>query len=292
MQGYPGLTQAPLSFYHSHELNLRDMVDIEMEQKPLGNTDVMLPDIGLGTWAYTGGDEPLRRGVALGAFHIDTAESYGTEKAVREATRDIRGQVFIATKVSPNHFKHKDVLKAADESLKRLKMDHVDLYQLHEYNPKIPIGETMSAMEELVDAGKVRFIGVSNFSVAQLQEAQATMVKHRIVSNQVQYSLIDRSIEADLLSYCQQNSITVIAYSPLAVGMRNISRRDRVGNLSRVAAETGHTEAQVALNWCISKENVIAIPKANSTQHVEEDCAASGWHLSAEHMSLLNEAFQ
>ena len=263
-----------------------------MQYKELANTGVKLPEIGLGTWQYTGGNAPLRRGVELGAFLIDTAESYSTEDAVGKAAQGMRDRVFIATKVSPDHFRHTDVLKAADNSLRRLRADYIDLYQLHWPNPDIPVGETMSAMEELVDAGKVRFIGVSNFSVSQMQEAQATMTKHSIVSNQVRYSLVDRSIETELLSYCQQNRVTVIAYSPLEVGFYNIKSRDKVGTLSRVAQMTGKTEVQVALNWCISKEGVIAIPKANSVKHVEEDCGASGWSLSAEHIRLLEEEFR
>jgi diketogulonate reductase-like aldo/keto reductase len=262
-----------------------------MIHKELGATGVPVPEIGLGTAAYTGGVEPLRRGVELGAFLIDTAESYGTEDIVGKAVQPIRNEVFIATKVSPGHFKYKDVLKAADQSLKRLKTDCIDLYQLHWPNPDIPISETMSAMERLVNAGKVRYIGVSNFSIDQLTEARSVVSKHRIVSNQVRYSLVDRSIESGLLAYCQQQRITIIAYSPLAVGLKNIASRDKNGALKRVAAETGKTMAQVALNWCTSKPWVIAIPKANSIAHVEENCNASGWRLSPEQIRLLEESF-
>lgn len=263
-----------------------------MEYRELGDTGVRIPEIGLGTWAYTGGIEPLMRGLELGASHIDTAESYGTEDVVGQAVQDIRHRVFIATKVSQSHFRHNDLINAAEKSLRLLRTDYIDLYQLHWPNFSIPIGETMGAMEELVDSGKVRFIGVSNFSVSQIQEAQSVMTTHRIVSNQVSYSLADRSIETDLLPYCQQNRITVIAYRPLARGLMNIRRRDRRGALSKVAATTGKTEAQVALNWCVSRENVVAIPKANSVGHTEENCNASGWRLSAEHMGLLEDAFQ
>ena len=153
-----------------------------MENRPLGGTDALIPEIGLGTWAYTGGDVPLRRGVELGAFLIDTAEVYGTEEAVGSAIRPIRDQVFLATKVSPEHFRRKDVLAAADGSLARLGIDHIDLYQLHWPNSAIPIEETMGAMEELWEAGKVRYIGVSNFSVAQLRDAQAALSRARVVS--------------------------------------------------------------------------------------------------------------
>ena len=262
-----------------------------MEYKQLGNTKALIPDIGLGTWAYTGGPGPLLRGIELGANLVDTAESYGTEEAVGHAIRDVRDKVLLATKVSPEHFRRDDVLKAADGSLTRLGVDYIDLYQLHWPNPSIPIEETMEAMESLVKAGKVRYIGVSNFSAAQVKAAQAALSKAKIVSNQVEYSLVKRAVERELLAYCQQNDITVIAYSPLAVGMRNITNRDRQGALSRVTAETGRSEANVALNWLISQPGVVAIPKANSVGHIEDNCAASGWRLSERQMNMLSQAF-
>ena len=262
-----------------------------METRPLGGTDALIPEIGLGTWAYTGGDVPLRRGVELGAFLIDTAEVYGTEEAVGSAIRPIRDQVFLATKVSPEHFRRKDVLAAADGSLARLGIDHIDLYQLHWPNSAIPIEETMGAMEELWEAGKVRYIGVSNFSVAQLRDAQAALSRARVVSNQVKYSLATRDIEADLLPYCQETQVTIIAYSPLEQGMDRLADGRRRETLSEVAAQVEKTEAQVALNWCTAREGVVAIPKANSVAHVEEDCEASGWRLTSEQMAALERAF-
>ncbi len=251
-----------------------------------------MPEIGLGTSKYQGGVEPLRRGIDLGVRLIDTAEFYGTEELVGEAVKGIRDRVFIATKVWTSHFKRADLLMAADKSLQRLGTEHIDLYQLHFPNHVVPIEETMAAMEELVDMGKVRFIGVCNFSVAELGKARAALAKYKIVSNQVPYSLVDRSIEASLLPYCQNNRITVIAYSPLARGFHNIKRKDRRGTLGRLAATTGKTEAQVALNWCISKEAVIAIPKADLIEHVVEDCEASGWRLSPDQIRLLEENFR
>ena len=262
-----------------------------MDHKQLGTTDVQVPEIGLGTWAYTGGAEPLRRGVELGAFHIDTAEFYDTEEDVGRAIRDIRDRVFLATKVSPEHLRTADVLRAADRSLQRLGVDWIDLYQVHWPNPSIPIEETMSAMDSLVEAGKVRYVGVSNFSVAQLKEAQEALTRAAVVSNQVEYSLLKRGIEGDLLPYCQENGITVIAFSPLAEGLHNVLSKDKSGVINRIAAATGRTAAQIALNWCIGKENVIAIPKANTVAHVEEDCDASGWRLPKESLDLLDEAF-
>ena len=159
-----------------------------MESRPLGKTGETIPEIGLGTSGYRGGAEPLQKGVSLGAF-IDTAEMYRTEDMVGRAVRGIRESTFIATKVLPRNLKYADLMEAAERSLRLLQTDHIDLYQLHYPNPAIPIAETMGAMEELVDQGKVRFIGVSNYSTSDLEEAMKVMTKYEIVSNQVQYSL-------------------------------------------------------------------------------------------------------
>ena len=262
-----------------------------MNLQELGNSGVQIPDVGLGTWEYTGGSAPLLRGVELGAFLIDTAEAYRTEDAVGEAIKEIRDYVFVATKVSPSHFRRRDLLKAAEQSLKRLKIDFIDLYQLHWANPRIPIAETMGAMEELVDAGKVRYIGVSNFSVGLMEEAQAALSRARIVSNQVEFSLTERSIEPEVLPYCQAKGITVIAYSPLARGLGNLERGAGARALAEVAARNGRTVAQVALNWCLYHDRVMVIPKTNASMRVEENCGASGWRLSDEDVAALEAAF-
>jgi len=195
--------------------------------------------------------------------------------------------------VSKSHFRSDDVIAAADGSLRLLDTDRIDLYQLHQPSNEIPIEETMAAMDRLVDDGKVKFIGVSNFSVEQLKEAQAAS-EHKIVANQVQYSLFARSIEEELLPYCQENDVTIIAYSPLAArgALDYITGRKPHEALEAVSKATGKTPAQVALNWCTSKDGVMAIPKSNSVQRTEENCAASGWRLSEEHIALLEGAFK
>ena len=262
-----------------------------MEHKELGDTGVMIPEIGYGTWTEAT-VPPIHKAMEHGAFLIDTAEIYTTEDVVGEAIKDIRDQAFIVTKFHPSRFGRRDLLKQADESLRLLKTDYIDLYMPHWANPELSIEEGMGAMEELVDQGKVRFIGVSNFSVAQMQEAQSVMSKHRIVCNQMVYSLVERAIEpAGVLQYCQQNRITLMAYSPLSENFPHIMSMDRNGALSKIAAETGRTEAQTALNWCITEEHVVAIPRSNSLEHIEENCLASGWRLSAEHKSLLDDSF-
>jgi len=262
---------------------------LSMLFRELGKTGIRLPEIGLGTWNYSGGIEPLRAAIECGVRLIDTAESYGTEEIVGEAIKGRRHQVFLATKVLPRNFRRRDLIAAAERSLRRLGTDHIDLYQLHWPNLVIPIEEPMRGMEELVDAGKVRFIGVSNFSVRDLLNAQTALSRQRIVANQVLYSLAERTIEGGLLQYCQKNGITVIAYSPLASGLRNIRAVDPEGVVHRVARASAKSEAQIALNWCVSKENVIAIPKASTVAQVMEDVGASGWKLHPELALLLDK---
>jgi diketogulonate reductase-like aldo/keto reductase len=260
-----------------------------MDHEELAKTGVALPVIGLGTWQYKGGIDPLQTGMALGACFVDTAESYGTEEVVGQAIQGSRKEIFLATKVSPRHFHRADLIAAADASLKRLRTDYIDLYQLHWPNYTVPIEETMAAMEQLVESGKVRFIGVSNFFVRDLKRAQKAMANHQIVSNQVRYNLIDRTVEFGLLEYCQQHSITVIAHSPLATGFSSIRSKDSERVLDKIAQARSKTPAQVALNWCMSKKGVVTIPKANSVEHVKENCAASDFRLSREELELLDQ---
>lgn len=266
-----------------------------MEVKPLGNTGVMVPEIGLGTWNYKGGVEPLRRGIELGAWFIDTAEGYRTEGVVGKAIRGIRDSVFVATKVSGRNLRYDDVLRAAEGSLRLLDTDHIDLYQIHWPNSSVPIKETLRAMEELVDSGQVKYIGVSNFSTGETQEAQAAMNKYPIVSNQVLYNLNSREIERDLLPYCEKHNVTIIAYTPLDDGrlvrMSRLRRNGRMEVLEEIASQVEKTPAQVALNWCNRLPNVISIPKSDSVERTVENCGASGWSLSEEQVRLLDETF-
>jgi diketogulonate reductase-like aldo/keto reductase len=259
-----------------------------MEYRNLAGTGVRLPAIGLGTWQYNGGVAPVQAGMALGACFVDTAEAYGSEEVVGQAIRGIRKEVFLATKVSPRHFRRSDLLSSADASLKRLGTDYIDLYQLHWPNYTVPIDETLGAMEQLVDDGKVRFIGVSNFAVHDLRAAQKVMTRHRVVSNQVRYNLIDRTIEHGVLRYCQEQDITVIAHSPLASSLPSIQAGDSENILNQLAQARSRTVAQIALNWCLAKQGVVTIPKSNSVSHVKQNCAASDFQLAAEELRQLD----
>jgi diketogulonate reductase-like aldo/keto reductase len=254
--------------------------------KQLGNTTVMVPEIGMGTALYRGSHELLRKAIELGAAFIDTAERYENEEFIGKAVKGIRNQVFIATKT--HHWRYKEILGCAEASLRKLSVDCIDLYQVHWPNAAVPIAETMQAMEDLVDQGKIRFIGLSNFSAPEMRQAQSALGKYKIVSNQMRYSIIDRSVEVAVSPYCRKNHITLIAYSPLAYNFQNILRSDPRNVLGEVARMTNKTKAQVALNWCLSKPGVVAIPKTDSYEHMIENCGSSGWSLTGEQIAMLD----
>lgn len=266
-----------------------------MEFKELGTTGVMISEIGLGTWRYKGSVETLRAGIELGATLIDTAEGYYTEDVVGEAIKGIRDKVFIATKVSGRHLAYDDVLQSTEESLYKLDTDYIDLYQIHWPNPAYPIKETMKALGELVDRGLARFIGVSNFDIDEMEEAQSYLNNYAIVSNQVRYNLNDRSIERDLLPYCEERGITIMAYTPLDDGnLTNAGsgiKNNKMSTLESISIEAGKSIGQVALNWCTSKPNIVAIPKSNSLERTIENCGASGWRLNKSQIKKLDSAF-
>ena len=225
---------------------------------------------------------------------------YRTERVVGEAISGIREKVFVATKVLGSNLRYDEVLRAADRSLRLLGVDKIDLYQIHWPNPRVPIAETMGAMQKLVSDKLVDYVGVSNFSVDEMREAQAAMPNVPIVSNQILYNLRRRGTERDVIPYCRRHDITVIAYSPLHEGalaggggrLRRALGMNR-GNeaLEMVARETGYSVAQVALNWVSDQAGIIAIPKSNSVRRTEDNCAASGWHLTAEQRQSLDRAF-
>jgi len=239
--------------------------------------------------------EALRLGLDLGMTLVDTAEMYGaghSEEVVSRALEDWRNPVFVASKVSPSHFGYDDLLRSARKSLYRLRVKRMDLYQLHWPNSRIPIVETMKAMEKLVRDGMVRYIGVSNFSVAQMKEAQAALSREEIVSNQVEYSLVDRRVEEEILPYCQGGKLTLIAYSPLGQGRIARGRGGPFKIVDEIAARLGKSRSQVALNWLLQHESVVVIPKAGDKKHVIENAGLSGWRLSPNDFQEIDRAFR
>src|SRR5438132_10320768 len=276
-----------------------------MRFRPLGHTRESIPVVGQGTWGIGGemsqdssrdnaGILALRLGLDLEMKFIDTAEMYAaghSEEVVARALEGRRDGVFVASKVSPRHFAYDDVLAAAKRSLKRLGLKQMDLYQLHWPNARIPITETMRAMEKLVDEGLIRHIGVSNFSVDQMKEAQQSLSHEKIVSNQVEFSLIDRSVEAGILQYCQKEGLTVIAYSPLGQGKIPRGRGSSFKVLDEIAERLGKSRNQIALNWVLQHDSVVAIPKAADTDHVKENAEVAEWKLGSEDFQRLAKGF-
>lgn len=263
-----------------------------MDYVHLGKSGFKLSALGLGTWMLGAQREreieALRTGFDNGINLVDTAEMYGTEHIVAQALKD-REDIFVATKVSPTHFHYDELIASCEASLRTLGVKSIDLYQLHWPNRNVPIEETMRAMEKLVEQGKIRYIGVSNFSVDELEKAQHALKRNEIVSNQVEYSLLVRDVEEELAAYCKKERISIIAYSPLAHGLLlNKKYTDLVNFLSEVGRRYGKTPVQVALNWLMSKENVIPIPKASSKEHVNEIVGACGWALHKHDVESIN----
>lgn len=237
--------------------------------------------------------EALRYGLDQGMSLIDTAEMYGSGHSEELVSRAVEGRpdsFFVASKVSPSHFAYDDVLRSAQKSLKRLRLKQIDLYQLHWPNPNIPISETMRALEKLANDGMIRHIGVSNFSVAQMREAQEALSRHEIASNQIEYSLVERRIENDLLPFCQEEGVTVIAYSPLGQGKIPKGKGAAFEVLEEVASRLRKTRSQVALGWLLSHD-VVVIPKAIMKQHLLENAEAIHLDLSENDLERLERAF-
>ena len=259
-------------------------------------------EIGMGTyydpaWIATGflgwrrdGDakvEAVRAGLKAGTTLVDTAEIYKSEPLVAKALTGFqREDVFLATKVWTNHLRRDDLIRALEGSLRRLGTAYVDLYQVHWPSSRVRMAETMGAMEELVRDGKVRHVGVSNFSREQIEEANAALPKSQLSAVQLDYSLANRRVEKGILPYCDANGIALLAYYPLGHGKLASSAK-----LDAVARRTGKTRSQLALRWLASKRNVFPIPRASKAAHVLEDAGASGWDLSDADARELEAAF-
>lgn len=259
-----------------------------------------LPAIGQGTW-YMGENAgqrqkeiaALRAGIDAGLTLIDTAEMYadgGAEEVVGEALQGRREQVFLVSKVYPWNAGGQKAVTACDASLRRLKTDYLDLYLLH-WRGNYSLAETVEAMETLIRQGKIRRWGVSNLDYDDMQELYGVTGGKACAINQVLYHLGSRGIEFDLLPWCQQQQIPVMAYCPLAQAGR---LRDDLFN-SRAVQDVAHahqaTPAQVLLAWAIRQPGVMAIPKASSVDHVKENAAALALQLSDEAIALLDQAF-
>ena len=229
----------------------------------------------------------LRAGVELGLTLIDTAEMYAdgeSERLVGEALRGLRDQVFLVSKAYPQNASRQRLPQACEASLKRLGTDRLDLYLLH-WRGRVSLAETVEAMEKLVAAGKILRWGVSNLDTPDLQELIAAGGA-ACATDQVLYNLTRRGPEHDLLPWLASQSIPVMAYSPIEQGRLLDNAR-----LREIATGLGATPAQVALAWVLHQGQVMAIPKAGSVAHVQENRAAAELHLAAGDLAALEAAF-
>ncbi|HEU5462223.1 MAG TPA: aldo/keto reductase [Nitrososphaeraceae archaeon] len=271
-----------------------------MIQRKFGWTGVDVSIIGQGTWMIDGDSEvesraihTLRLGLDLGMSHIDTAEMYGdehVEELVGEAIAGRRDEVFLVSKVLPSNASYEGTLKACERSLKRLKTEWLDLYLLH-WRDSYPLSETMRAMEKLVAEGLVKYIGVSNFDVEDLMEAEQVLQTEQIACNQVLYNLRDRGIERRLLSYCSKKRIAVVGYSPFGHG-NFPSPPSREGKLLvEIGRRHNRTPKQVALNYLTRHPSIFTIPKTTRPERVKENRGGVGWQLTEEEVNAIDRAF-
>ncbi|SRR5579872_1436831 len=275
--------------------------DDALRTRAFGSLKRQVPVIGQGTWQmHDRGPRAkqvaavLRLGVELGLTHIDTAEMYGegrAEELVADAITGLsREKLFIVSKVLPQNASYAGTIRACERSLRRLKTDYLDVYLLH-WRGNHPLEATMSALERLVDDGKIRALGVSNFDVSDLQEAQAALRVRSIACNQVLYHLRERYAERDLLPYCQAHDIALVAYSPFGQGEFPSGRSAQGRTLAEIAARLDATPSQVTLAFLTRQPGTFAIPKAEQEDHVRDNAAAEDLQLSAADVAAIDVAF-
>jgi diketogulonate reductase-like aldo/keto reductase len=262
-----------------------------MEQRSFGGTGRPVAVVGQGTWyiersARAAAVAALRRGLDLGMTHIDTAEMYGSgaaEELVGEAIAGRRDNVFLVSKVLPHNASRQGTVAACERSLGRLRTERLDCYLLH-WRGRHPLEETIAGFEMLQGAGKILTWGVSNFDVADLEEARA--IGRSFACNQVLYHLKERAIEHAVISWCEQHGVAVIAYSPFGHGDFPASRV-----LQEIAAAHRATPRQVALRFLVRRPSVFTIPKASSPEHAADNAAAGDLQLSPAEIARIDAAF-
>ncbi len=267
-----------------------------MRQQKFGQNGSDVPVIGQGTWYIDRGDRgnavaALRRGIDLGMTHIDTAEMYGdAELVVAEAIAGRRDAIFLVSKVLPSNASRRGTITACERSLTRLKTDRLDCYLLH-WRGSYPLAETVAAFEELVNVGKIRRWGVSNFDADDLSEMLAVAGKDKIACNQVLYHLRERAIEYAVIPWCEAHGVAVVAYSPF--GHNDFPQlRSKGGEVLQAIADAhGASPRQVALSFLTREPALFAIPKASSQEHAADNAAAGKLALSNDEIVALDKAF-
>lgn len=261
---------------------------------------ITLPAIGQGTW-YMGEKQSSRReevqalryGIERGMTVIDTAEMYaegGAEEVTGEAITDCRDDVFLVSKVYPHHADRKQMITACEHSLSRLGTDRLDLYLLH-WRGGVPLEETVEAMEQLKQSGKILRWGVSNLDKEDMQELWNIPGGKHCAVNQVLYHAASRGIEYDLLPWLRERHVPVMAYCPLAQGGRLRKELLEHPTILDISRDRGVSPSQIALSWVIRDGDVLAIPKAVQLDHVAENAAAMHVTLTQDEVVRLNEAF-
>jgi diketogulonate reductase-like aldo/keto reductase len=260
--------------------------------------------LGLGTWRAggmlqrqkTNDDDKdilaIRKAIKLGFTRFDTAEIYADGSAEVILGKGIKGtarkNLFITSKVSKPNLKYDDVLRACEESLRRLGLNYLDLYLIHAPNYNVPIKETMKAFDRLAEEGMIKNIGVSNFGTESFKKAQAC-ARNKIVLNQVHYNLIFREPFVEgLLDFCQANDIMLEAWRPIEEGSLANSG---IEILDRMAEKYGKTQVQIAINWLVCQKNVVAVAKSSSINHLKEDFGSVGWKINKIDIDLLAKKF-
>jgi diketogulonate reductase-like aldo/keto reductase len=268
------------------------MTDIPQVTLPNGEK---MPAYGQGTWhmgenrmRFADEVAAVKFGIELGIPLIDTAEMYGhgaAEEIVAEAAKGRRDELFIVSKVLPYNASLTGTIEACERSLKRLKTDRIDLYLLH-WRGSHPFAETLAAFERLREQGKIRHHGVSNFDRADLEEWARVPGGANVATNQILYNLTRRGPEFDVIPWCRERNVSIMAYSPIEQG-RMLGHTA----LAEVAARHGATPAQVALAWLLRQEGMVVIPKASRKEHVREDFGSLDLKLTDTDLADLDRAF-
>lgn len=267
-----------------------------MESRRFGGATA--PVIGMGTWMMEQDSraavETLRRGIAEGATHVDTAEMYGAgevERIVGRAIRGLREKVFLVSKVLPSNATFDGTLRACERSLDRLATDHLDCYLLHWREPSVVLEETFHAFDKLIRDGKIRSFGVSNFDVGDLEEAVAIVGEQRIACNQIFYHVEERAAEQAVIPWCAAHGVAVVAYSPYGQGKFPSPSSNGGKVLQEIATVRKVTPRQVALAFLLRRPHVVTIPKTSKIPHLLENIAAAGLTLTEDDVRRIDAAF-
>ena len=260
-----------------------------------------VPIIGQGTWMIEGDNgsrtyesaiKSLKLGLGNDTYRYCRNVWNGlVEQLVGQAIKGRREEIFITSKLLPSNASYSGTLRACRRSLKRLKIDWLDLYLLHWPSLEYPIRETMRAMEKLVKEGLVKFIGVSNFDVEELKKAEGALRDQPIACNQVLYHLNSRGLERKLLPYCKSRRIAVVGYSPFGHGNFPSPHSNKGRLLAEIAERHHKTPHQIALNFIVNHVKIFTIPKTNNPEHVKEISESIGWNLSKEEIVDINRLF-